>query len=115
MPHDSDKFLHDMLDSCRFLMGFTADRTLADFVEDRGFRSAVERELQIIGEALAQLHRIAPDVAEMVEEHRRIVAFRNILVHGYHSLDHEIVWYVVRQKLPALQKQLTAMIRDRGV
>ena len=48
MPHDPQKYLFDMLDSCRFLLQFTSDRTLDDLRNDRAFRSAVERELQII-------------------------------------------------------------------
>ena len=51
MRHDADKYLHDKLNSCEFLLEFTAGRTVADFANDRPFRSAVERELQIIGEA----------------------------------------------------------------
>ncbi len=56
MPRDPEKYLFDMLDSCRFLLRFTAGRTLDEYTRDRGFRSAVDRELQIIGEALIQLH-----------------------------------------------------------
>lgn len=52
MPHDPRKYLFDMTDSCRFLEEFTAGRGLNDIKNDRAFRSAVERELQIIGEEL---------------------------------------------------------------
>lgn len=53
MEHRSpQKYIHDMLGSCEFLVEFSRDRTVNDYQDDRAFRSAVERELQIIGEAL---------------------------------------------------------------
>ncbi len=66
MPRDPEKYLYDMLNSCRFLREFTAGCTLDEYTRDRGFRSAVERELQIIGEALVQLQRIAPHIAQQI-------------------------------------------------
>lgn len=86
MPHDPAKYLFDMLDSCRFLRCFTSQRTLEEFRTDRGFRSAVERELQIIGEALYQLQGIAPEIADRVSEGHRIIGLRHRLVHGYGGL-----------------------------
>jgi uncharacterized protein with HEPN domain len=61
MPHDPEKYLHDILSSCEFLLEFTGGRTVQDYAGDRAFRSAVERELQIIGEAVMQVERIAPE------------------------------------------------------
>jgi len=86
MPHDPEKYLHDILSSCEFLLEFTAGRTVQDYAGDRAFRSAVERELQIIGEAVMQMERIAPEVAGRIPEHRDIIGFRHVLVHGYASL-----------------------------
>ena len=68
MPHDAQKYLYDILSSCEFLREFTAGRTGDDYARERGFRSAVERELQIIGEAVLQLERTAPDVARRISE-----------------------------------------------
>lgn len=53
-----------------------------DFAKDPMLRSAVERQYEIIGEAIAGLARVDPGCAERIPEHRRIVAFRNILIHG---------------------------------
>ena len=57
-PKQPQKYLYDVLGSCDFLLGFTANRAIKDYENDRAFRSAVERELQIIGEAIMQLARI---------------------------------------------------------
>jgi len=110
MPHDPEKYLHDMLDSCEFLLEFTTGRTVRDFINDRGFRSAVERELQIIGEALLQLDRVAPAIADKVPEKRDIIGFRHVLVHGYDSLKPATVWNVIEVKLPVLRRELQALL-----
>ncbi|MEA3365463.1 MAG: HepT-like ribonuclease domain-containing protein, partial [Candidatus Hydrogenedentes bacterium] len=79
MPHDAQKYLYDMLDSCRFLLQFTVGRGPDDLRNDRPFRSAVERELQIIGEALIALSKVAPEVAQTLPESNRIIRFRHVL------------------------------------
>ncbi len=110
MPRDPEKYLFDMLDSCRFLLRFTAGRTLDEYTRDRGFRSAVDRELQIIGEALIQLHQLAPQIAEKISDYQRIIGFRHVLVHGYDSLNHELVCYVIEHKLRNLQGEVQALL-----
>ncbi len=112
MLRNPQKYLFDMLDSCRFLLGFTSGRTLKDLQDDRAFRSAVERELQIIGEALTVLHKFAPEIAKEITEHARIIRFRHVLVHGYDSLDHDIVWNIVQDKLPALEKDVERLLSE---
>jgi uncharacterized protein with HEPN domain len=82
-----------------------------DYKKDRAFRSAVERELQIIGEAITQLDRISPQTAEKISEHRNIIGFRNVLVHGYDSLDPDTVWDVVENKLSELLIQAKDCLR----
>jgi uncharacterized protein with HEPN domain len=73
-------------------------------------RSAVERQFEIIGEALNQLSKIDPDTATAISEHRRIIAFRNILIHGYAEIDHRLVWGILEGKLPGLRKQVEALL-----
>ena len=102
MPHDAQKFLHDMIDSARFLVGFTANRTFDEFLADRGFRSAVEREFIIIGEAVLRLQKLDAATAAQISEHQRIISFRNVLVHGYDSIKPDLVWLVITDKLSLL-------------
>lgn len=112
MPHDPEKYLEDMLSSCDFLSQFTADRTADDYAKQRPFRSAVERELQIVGESLLQLEKVSPDPAGRITDYRRIIGFRHILVHGYHSLKAETVWSVLREHLPKLRGEVEALLRE---
>lgn len=72
---DPAKYLYDMLSSCDFLIAFTTGKTLEQYKEDRAFRSAVERELQIIGEALMQLDRHYPNVAARIPRFRQYHSF----------------------------------------
>lgn len=74
-------------------------------------RAAVERELEIIGEALSRLAKLDPAVAARIREHRRIIAFRNVLIHGYSDVDDRLVWDVASSKLAALREDVEAMLR----
>ena len=73
-------------------------------------RAAVERQFEIVGEALSQLARVDKDVASMISEYRRIIAFRNILVHGYADVDDRLVWDIIETKLPALRREVAALL-----
>lgn len=73
-------------------------------------KSAVERQFEIIGEALNALSKIAPEMAETIPELRRIVAFRNVLIHGYATVDDRLVWGVVEGKLPLLRDAVTRLL-----
>lgn len=110
MPHDTQAYLADMLDACCFVIEVASERTVDDYRSDRMFRSAVERELQNLGEALFQLHKHDPASARRITEHERIIRFRHVLVHGYHSLNPELVWYVVEEKLPQLRNEVSALL-----
>ena len=57
------KYLYDIIDCCEFSLDFTAGKTVDDYKNDRAFRSALERELQNIGEAIAQLDGVSPETA----------------------------------------------------
>lgn len=75
-------------------------------------RAAVERQFEIIGEALSKLARLDADVAARVSEHRRVIAFRNILIHGYADVDHRLVWDIVETKLPLLRSEIESLLAD---
>lgn len=92
MERDPRKFLWDARAAADAIMQFTRGKTRNDYVSDALLHSAVERQFEIIGEALAQLARNDPALAARVPEYRRIIAFRNILVHGYAVLDRARVW-----------------------
>lgn len=59
-----------------------------------------------------QLAKSDPQVASSISEFRRIIAFRNILIHGYADVDNTLVWDIVETKLPVLKKQVEALLGD---
>jgi uncharacterized protein with HEPN domain len=74
----------------------------------------VEREFEIIGEALNRLDRLAPATAAQITSLRRIVDFRNRIIHGYDSVDDIIVWRTTQQHLPVLKSEVDTLLREGG-
>lgn len=109
--HEPEKYLYDMLSSCEFLIEFTFDKKIDDYINDRAFRSALERELQIIGEALIQLEKLAPGLASEIPEYQNIIGFRHVLVHAYDSLDPMTVWNVLETKLEDLAQKVKLLLK----
>ena len=73
-------------------------------------RSAVERQFEIVGEALNQLAKLAPGLSAQIPDLPRIVAFRNILIHGYAVVDNAIVWRAVQENVPELVSVLERLL-----
>jgi len=93
-------------------MQFVEGRGFADYAANAMLRSAVERQLEIVGEALAQLARTDPATAAQISDYQRIIAFRNILIHGYAEIDHRIVWNVLEMKLPVVRREAEALLGE---
>ena len=108
------KALEDVQDCASFVIEIAEGKALADYQADRLFRQAIERNLEIIGEAIGRIARLDPATASRVSEHRRIVAFRNRLIHGYDLLDDELVWDTVKSEVPVLLYEVEELLRERG-
>ena len=92
------------------ILRFTSGRSRDEFLQDELLRSAVERQFEIIGEALNRLRRLDATTASALSDLPRIVAFRNILAHGYSVVDPNIVWDVVEMGLPRLMDEVTGLL-----
>ena len=80
--------------------------TLVSYLCDRRLRQVVERNLEIIDEALIRLRTIDPDTAARITDLHRIVGLRNRLVHGYdEEIDDALVWRAVQESLPVLHSE----------
>ena len=112
MNNAAKKLLFDVLDSARSIRDWCTDRTFADYESDRQFRRAVEREFEIIGEALGRLLMADPETAELIDELPRIVGFRNRIVHGYDTIDDATVWGVIDGHLPTLLEQVQNLLGE---
>jgi uncharacterized protein with HEPN domain len=111
MRPESRKFLWDALQAAERISRFTSGKSFGDYQTDELLKSAVERQFEIIGEALNQLHAADPDTASGIPDLPRIVAFRNILIHGYASIDDRLVWGVVEGNLPGLHTAVEHLLK----
>lgn len=109
---DIRKYLFDINEACELLAQFTAGKTFSDYSADPLLRSAVERQFEIIGEALSQALRLDPNLSSRISNTGRIIAFRNRLIHGYASIADEIVWGILEAGLPTLQKEVATLMRE---
>ncbi len=110
MHADASKLLWDAQQAAERIVRFTADKEFADYEVDEFLRSAVERQFEIIGEALNQLARVDPSVADVIPDLARIVAFRNVLIHGYATVDNRLVWGVIETSLDPLRNALASLL-----
>ena len=111
-PERTPKTLEDIRDAASFVLAVTEERTLEDYSQDRLLRQAIERNFEIIGEAVGRLARNDPGAASRLSEHERIVAFRNVLIHGYDLVDDDLVWETIRIKLPVLLSEVEGLLKE---
>ena len=114
MRREPRAFLWDAHRAAQAIEDFTRGKSYDEFAQDLLLRSAVERQFEVIGEGLSQLAKHAPELAAKIPDLRRIIAFRNILIHGYAAIDRETVWRVVRENLPDLRAALAALLAAEG-
>lgn len=98
-------YLTDILEAIEAIEGYVADIDFDTFVTDRKTYAATIRELEIIGEASAQLS----DDFKLLHidiPWRVMKDFRNVLSHHYFGVNFEIIWDVVHQKLPPIKEQV---------
>lgn len=109
---DPRAHLWDALGAAEHVRAFTSGRTFDEYEADDLLRSAVEREVGVVGEALHRMAKIAPELAAQVPDLGDIVGFRDVLLHRYWGLDDSIVWSVAVDELPALRAVLQAMLGE---
>lgn len=114
MRPEARKYLWDALQASERAERFVHGKTFSDYKADELLRAAVERQFEIVGEALTQLTKIDASGAVALPDCKRIIAFRNILIHGYASVDDQIVWGVVEGSLPSLIANLRRLLRNQA-
>ena len=112
MLRDIRTYLYDISQACVLLRQFTTGKTFAAYRTDPMLRSAVERQFEIIGEALSQALRLDPGLTTRISDTGRIIAFRNRLIHAYASIADDVVWGVLETNLPTLQREVEALLRE---
>ncbi len=83
MQTDAEKYLLDILDAASDVAAFIGSMTFEEYHESKLVKAAVERKFEIIGEAMSRLRKELPETADQIREHEKIIAFRNLVIHGY--------------------------------
>jgi len=105
-------WLQDVLTAIALLQGFRQGREKSDLDGDPMFKSAVERQLTIVGEALSRALHVAPEIGTRVTDCRQIISLRNILVHNYANVRSDLLWPLFKIDLPRLEREIREILNS---
>lgn len=111
MARDISAYLCDRFEACDSIASILAGVSFEAFAATREKRSAVEREIILIGEATSVLAKFWPDSFKLLSDGRKAIGFRNILTHNYASVDDETVYETALQDVPKLRRECMEMLR----
>lgn len=100
------QWLAHILDAAKEIETFVAGKTKEDLRDSRLMQRAIEKDLEIIGEAAGNLSEETRDALDSVPW-KDIIGMRNILVHVYFDIDLEVIWKTVQQDIPLLISQIS--------
>jgi uncharacterized protein with HEPN domain len=109
MTDQGSKYLSDVLQAIDLIESFVSDiKSFDGYVSDLKTQSAVERQLGIIGEAINKFEKLFPE--SPITNARKIVGFRNRLIHTYDAVDPSIVWAIIKNHLAPLKKEVKSRL-----
>jgi len=110
MKHDIKAWLEDIKRSIDEIYDFLPDETTyTEFDKDIKTRKAVERNIEIIGEALNRILKVDPIIK--ISDSRKIVDTRNRIIHGYDSITSDILWLILQRSLPLLKEEVDELLK----
>ena len=112
MDESIHKHLYDILDAINEIESFFGDKPkhFNEFCNDLCLRRAVERDIEIIGEAMNRILKENRNIA--ITNSRKIVDARNYIIHGYDSLSADILWSIVINHLPKLKEEAQILLEQ---
>ncbi len=111
MKRDYKLFVKDVLDAIDKIEEFIGNMEYGEFIQDDKTSTAVVKKIEIIGEAIKNIPRDVR-VKYNAIPWKDIVGMRNKITHNYFKIDYEIVWNVVKEKLPALKIQVEQVLKE---
>lgn len=109
---DVQKYLADIQAAYLHIQEFTQGQTVEDYREDVKTQAAVERQFEIIGEAVSQMIQAVPEMERALSDASKIIAFRDYLLHGYASVSYKLVWGFLEGSLPRLIREVQALLSE---
>jgi uncharacterized protein with HEPN domain len=109
MDNEIKKYLFDIQESIDSIQNYLGDkRDFKVYLEDKMLRRAVEREFEIIGEAMSRIEKL--DSTIEISSKRQIISMRNRVIHGYDKIDNEIIWGTIVRHLPTLKLEIDNLL-----
>ena len=102
--------LQDAVQALDYIASFIDGQTIDNYLANAMLRSAVERQLAIVGEALTVFRRLDPEVAVSINDLPRAIVLRNFLLHDYGAVDDEIVWQIGTFYAPTLREMIIRVL-----
>lgn len=113
MKPEVKKHLYDVNVSINSIFEYLGEKQdFTAYLNNKLLRRAIEREIEIIGEAINRAIRQDPGLK--IENARRIVDTRNWVIHGYDKVDDVIIWGIVVNHLPKLQEEIKKYLQDES-
>ena len=109
MTDKTRKYLFDILESVQSIETFIKGIDFFQYQNNKMARRAVERELEIIGEAMNALLKIKADIE--ITSAKRIIGMRNRVIHGYDKIDDGVIWGTIKKHLPILKKEIKGILK----
>jgi uncharacterized protein with HEPN domain len=109
MDNEIKKYLFDIQESIDSIQKYLGDqRDFKDYLANKMLRRAVEREFEIIGEAMSRIEKLDPTIE--ISAKRQIISMRNRVIHGYDKIDNEIIWGTIVRHLPKLKIEIDNLL-----
>lgn len=110
MDNEIKKYLFDIQESIDSIKKYLGDkRDFKIYMANKMLRRAVEREFEIIGEAMSRIEKL--DSSIEISSKRQIISMRNRVIHGYDKIDNEIVWGTIVRHLPTLKIEIDNLLK----
>lgn len=106
------KYLLDILDSANSIEDYVSEKKeFTEYVKNKLVKRAVEREIEIIGEAMNRILKIDPEIN--IENSKKIVSTRNWVIHGYDFVDDVIIWSIITKHAPKLKIEVEKLLSQK--
>ncbi len=109
MELEIKKYLYDIKESIDSIENYLGEkRDFNIYSEDKMLRRAIEREFEIIGEAMGRIEKL--DSAMPISSKKQIISMRNRVIHGYDKIDNGIIWGTIVRHLPTLKGEIERLL-----
>ena len=112
MAHDPKVCFHDVEIACELIIQFIGDMSAEEYYADLKTKSAIERQFEIIGEALNRVKKINPALLDGITDWYHIIGFRNILSHCYHTTNDESVYSFATDDVHTLLSEIAIKLKN---